>query len=152
MRLWRISHRNFALDRTCAGAALYGGRWNPIGSPALYCGTSIALCALEKFVHVGQAPLPPLVLVAIDVPDDAATFAPPIGALPPGWDAMPTSAGAQALGRAWLDAAQALALRVPSAILPEESNVIVNPRHPDYARVDMTVIRPFSFDGRMFKS
>lgn len=152
MRLWRISHRNFALDRSCAGAAMYGGRWNPIGSPALYCGTSIALCALEKFVHVGQAPLPPLVLVAVDLPDDAATFAPVPAALPPGWDAMPTSASAQALGRAWLDEGNALALRVPSAILPEESNVIVNPRHPDYARVEMTVIRPFAFDGRMFKS
>jgi RES domain-containing protein len=152
MRLWRISHRNFALDRTCAGAALYGGRWNPVGTPALYCGTSIALCALEKFVHVGTAPLPPLVLVAVDLPDDAATLAPALDALPPGWDAMPTSAGAQAFGRAWLDAGDALALRVPSAILPEESNVIVNPRHPAYARVDMTVIRPFSFDGRMFKT
>ncbi|UOD29147.1 RES domain-containing protein [Massilia violaceinigra] len=43
MRLWRITHQKYALDRLCAGAALYGGRWNIVGVPALYCGTSIAI-------------------------------------------------------------------------------------------------------------
>jgi RES domain-containing protein len=151
MRLWRIAQRKYALDRLCAGAALYGGRWNPIGLPALYCGASIAICALEKFVHVGAAPLPPLVLVAVDVPDTIVMWTPAASELPPGWDDMPTSASAQALGRTWLERQETLAMRVPSAVLPEESNVIVNPRHADYARVAMTVVRPFSFDGRMFK-
>jgi RES domain-containing protein len=151
MRLWRIAQRKYALDRLCAGSALYGGRWNPVGMPALYCGASIAICALEKFVHVGQAPLPPLVLVAVDLPNDCSIFTPDTSELPAGWDELPTSTSAQGLGRAWLERRETLAMRVPSVVLPEESNVIVNPQHPDYVRVQLTVVRPFTFDGRMYK-
>lgn len=151
MRLWRIAQSKYALDRLCAGSALYGGRWNPVGMPALYCGASIAICALEKFVHVGQAPLPPLVLVAVDLPDDCRIFTPSTSELPAGWDELPTSTSAQSLGRAWLDQAEMLAMRVPSVVLPEESNVIINPQHSDYVRVQLTVVRPFTFDGRMYK-
>jgi RES domain-containing protein len=151
MRLWRIAHRTYALDRLCAGSALYGGRWNPVGKPALYCGASIAICALEKFVHVGQATLPPLILVSIDLPDGCNIFAPKGSDLPAGWDELPTSAGAQAFGRTWLERGEALAMRVPSVILPEENNVIVNPLHPEYAKVELTVVRPFTFDQRMYK-
>jgi RES domain-containing protein len=151
MRVWRIAQRKYALDRLCAGSALYGGRWNPVGLPALYCGASIAICALEKFMHVGSAPLPPLVLVAIDLPDQSKIFSSTVSELPPGWDELPTSISAQALGREWLERGDALAMRVPSAVLPEESNVILNPRHPDFEHVALTVVRPFSFDQRMFK-
>ena len=151
MRVWRIAQRKYALDRLCAGSALYGGRWNPVGLPALYCGASIAICALEKFVHVGSAPLPPLVLVAVDLPDQGKIFSPTASKLPPGWDELPTSASAQSLGREWLELGDALAMRVPSAVLLEESNVILNPRHPDFEHVVLTVVRPFSFDQRMFK-
>ena len=151
MRLWRIAQSKYALDRLCAGSALHGGRWNPVGMPALYCGASIAICALEKFVHVGQAPLPPLVLVAVDLPDDCSIFTPNTSELPAGWDELPTSTSAQALGRAWLERGETLAMRVPSVVLPEENNVIVNPQHADYVRVQLTVVRPFTFDGRMYK-
>lgn len=151
MRLWRIAQRKYALDKLCAGAAQYGGRWNRVGMPALYCGTSIAICCLEKFVHVGAAALPPLVLVAIDLPDDTAWFGPGVDELPPGWDAMPTSGAAQAFGGDWLARGGELAMKVPSAIVAEEANVILNPHHRDYARVQLSVLRPFTFDERLFK-
>lgn len=151
MRIWRIAQRKYALERLCAGSALYGGRWNPVALPALYCGASIAICALEKFVHVGSAPLPPLVLVAVDIPDHSNIFTPAMTELPSDWNELPTSVSAQILGREWLERGEALAMRVPSAVLPEESNVILNPRHPDFQHVELTVIRPFSFDQRMFK-
>lgn len=151
MRLWRIARRQQALDKLCAETARHGGRWNPIGMPALYCGTSIALCALEKLVHLGALPLPSLMLVAVDLPDDTEMADPGIADLPPGWDALPTSAAAQAFGGAWLARGAQLALKVPSAIVPEEANVILNPRHPRYADVVLSVVRPYTFDGRMFK-
>jgi RES domain-containing protein len=151
VRLWRISQRKHALDKLCAGAAQFGGRWNPIGIPALYCATSIALCSLEKFVHIGAAPFPPLVLVAVDLPDSSALYTPSIAELPIGWDTVPTSAVAASFGGAWLASASALAMIVPSAIVPEESNVVINTRHPDYAHVELTIVRPFTLDGRMFK-
>ncbi|SFU61975.1 RES family NAD+ phosphorylase [Pseudoduganella namucuonensis] len=151
MRLWRISRYKHALDRQCAGSALYGGRWNPIGMPALYGATSISLCSLEKFVHAGAGPFPPLALVAIDLPDDSPLYVPEIAALPHGWDAMPTSGPAQVFGGAWLARGAELAMKVPSAIVPEEANVVVNPRHPGYARILLSIVRPFAFDRRMFK-
>ncbi len=151
MRLWRISQRKHALDKRCAGAAQFGGRWNPTGAPALYCATSIALCGLEKFVDVGAAPFPPLVLVAVDIPDGSALYKPTIAGLPLGWDAMPTSAAAASFGGAWLASGKQLGMIVPSALVPEEGNVIINTRHPDYAHVELTVVRPFTFDGRMVK-
>jgi RES domain-containing protein len=151
VRFWRISQRRFALDKLCAGAAQFGGRWNPIGVPALYCGTSVAICALEKFVHIGAAPFPPLVLVSVDIPDSSVLYAPPIAALPVGWDTMPTSAAAQKFGGVWLEAGNNLGLVVPSAIVPEETNVVLNTRHREYAQVQLAVVRPFQFDSRMFK-
>lgn len=95
--------------------------------------------------------MPPLVLVAVDIPDQSKIFSPTASELPSGWDELPTSVSAQALGRRWLERGEALAMRVPSAVLPEESNVILNPRHPDFEHVTLTVVRPFSFDQRMFK-
>lgn len=151
MRLWRISQPKYALDKLCAGAAQFGGRWNPIGIPALYCGTSIALCSLEKLVHIGAGPFPPLVLVAVDLPDSSPLYTPSIAELPIGWDTMPTSAAAASFGGAWLAKGSSLGMIVPSAIVAEESNVVINTRHPDYTHVELTVVRPFTFDGRMFK-
>ncbi len=129
-----------------------GGRWNAIGIPALYCGTTIAISALEKFVHVAGGALPPQVLVAVDVPDDCDIFAPHIPALPSGWDAMPASTAAQAFGSRWLAGMTQVAMQVPSAIVHEGANVVLNPRHPELARVTFTEIRPFTFDPRMYKS
>lgn len=152
MRFWRIAQKRYALDKLCAGAARFGGRWNPLGMPALYCGTTLAICSLEKFVHIGSGPIPPLVLVAVDVPDEAPLHNVGVHELPPGWDAMPTSAAAQAFGGRWLAAGEALGLSVPSVILPEERNVILNPYHPAYAAVMLNIVRPFTFDQRMFKA
>jgi RES domain-containing protein len=151
MRLWHIAQRKHALDKLCAGTALYGGRWNPAGVPALYGGTSIAIACLEKLVHVGASTPPPLLLVAIDLPDDTVVYDPGVAALPVGWDAMPTSATAQAFGGAWLAKCAELAMKVPSAIVPEEANVVLNPRHPGYAQVVLSIVRPFAFDARVLK-
>lgn len=64
---------------------------------------------------------------------------------------MPTSAAAASFGGAWLASGKQLGMIVPSAIVPEEGNVIINTRHPDYVRVELTLVRPFTFDGRVIK-
>lgn len=149
MRLWRIAHRKYALDRHCAGAALYGGRWNPIGLPALYCGGSIAITTLEKLVHLGTTPCPPLMLVAVDLPEAGAVFEPDPDTVPAGWNALPVSTIAQSFGAAWLRRGDTLAMKVPSVIVPEEANFVINPLHPHYPQVRFTAVRPFSFDRRL---
>lgn len=152
MRLWRITTRKWALDTACQGARLYGGRWNPIGTPALYAGSTIELCALEKFVHLGSAAHPPLVLVALDLPDDPGLqVRPALTDLPHDWAALPVPASSQLYGRRWLDAAAHLVLLVPSAIIPESTNAVINPLHAAYRDVRLDIVREFSFDVRMFR-
>lgn len=153
MRAWRIASRKWALDTLCEGARIHGGRWNPPGYPAMVTGTTIELCALEKFVHLAGLNPPPLVLVAIDVPDDERliTRVNPSD-LPVGWADLPTSAGAQEYGRAWLEAAGQLMLLVPSAIIPEALNRVINPAHPAYKKIRLQIVREFDFDVRMWKN
>ena len=152
MRLWRITTRKWALDTLCEGARLYGGRWNPVGWPVMYAGATIEICALEKFVHLGGALHPPLVLVSIDVPDDEALVQrPSLADLPPDWADLPAPASTQEFGRRWIASAGGLVLMVPSAIIPESRNAVLNPRHPGYGDIRLEVVREFTFDARMFK-
>ncbi len=92
-----------------------------------------------------------LVLVAVDMPDGLDVYAPDIGALPAGWDTQPTSSAAQAFGGAWLATGNTLGMLVPSVVVHEEKNMILNPAHLAYARVTLSVVRPFVFDRRPFK-
>ncbi|MDY7573718.1 RES family NAD+ phosphorylase [Actimicrobium sp. CCI2.3] len=150
MKLWRIAAAQWALDRRCDGTRLYGGRWNPIGFPVMYAGTTIELCALEKFVHLSGTVVPPMVLVAIDVPDHASpVFQPALSDLPDDWAALPAPASTQEIGRRWLASPEAFMMLVPSAVIPEALNAVINPAHPAYARVTLNVVREFRFDARM---
>lgn len=150
MRLWRISRRRHALDKQYDGTAQFGGRWNPVGFRALYASTYISLCTLETFIHLGPGSQPYLDLVAIDIPDSAPVYVPSLSDLPDGWNALPMSSAAQAFGGAWLAKTTELAMRVPSVVVPEEDNVVLNPLHAAYGQVRLSVSRPFNFDARMF--
>jgi RES domain-containing protein len=71
--------------------------------------------------------------------------------LPQEWSALPAPASTQEFGRQWLASASQLAMLVPSAIIPESINAVINPEHPAYHHVKLNVVREFSFDARMFK-
>lgn len=153
MRAWRLSQPQWALDKSNLGAKKFGGRWNPVNMGAMYAGTTVEICALEKFVHIAASPPPDLLLVAIDLPDDGAlweTFS--VDDLPVDWDSLPMSASAAAFGGEWLSSSDKLYMRVPSVIVPEASNLVVNPAHPAYANeVRMAIKRYFTYDSRMWK-
>ncbi len=68
---------------------------------------------------------------------------------PPGWDARPAGAASIAYGAEWLKSGASALLVVPSAIIPEERNVLVNPRHADAANLKTTVLRPWAYDPRL---
>lgn len=153
MRVWRIAHEEVALDKGCQASADTGGHWNEKGVRALYAGASVELCALEKFVHLnGDDEEGRFALVAVDLPDD-----PDLGreagldSLPSDWCDMPDSPGAVKFGTAFLNSRSHLWLRVPSTIIVEARNIIVNPAHPAYDQVRLQIVRPFEFDPRMFK-
>lgn len=151
MRCWRIATTKWALDKECSGSRRDGGRWNPAGYPVMYAGSTIEICALEKFVHLSGIQHPPLKLVAIDVPDEPGLlYAPKLNELPTQWAALPIGSESQEFGKRWIRAADTLLMRVPSAIIPEAANIVINPGHPAYRRVRVQIAREFQFDARMF--
>jgi RES domain-containing protein len=150
MRCWRIAIEEAALDRSCEGAKKSGGHWHRPGVPALYAALTVELAVLEKFVHCKENE-EGLVLVAIDLPDDPALgLDVPDAELPPGWDRLPSSNSAVEFGTEFLQARSHLYMRVPSTIVHEGVNLVINPQHPACAQVRLQVARTFSFDPRMF--
>jgi RES domain-containing protein len=149
MQAWRIAKRSYALDRQGAGARLTGGRWNSSGIAAIYAGMSPEIAAMEKLVHTSDILPQDLVLSVFDLPDDERLYLRLAAAdLPAGWDALPSSTAAISIGDKFLLASTQLGLVVPSAIMPEASNVVLNPHHSAFDSVTIRIVRPFEFDSR----
>ncbi|MGH7527130.1 MAG: RES family NAD+ phosphorylase [Gemmatimonadales bacterium] len=145
-RICRAAQR--ALDGE--GARLYGGRWNSPGRPVVYTSTSLALAALEYLIHVDPEDVPPdLIALTIEIPDDIDAETADAAALPAGWEQVPEPPACKAIGEAWANAGRVLALRVPAAPVPEEMNLLLNPRHSGASRVRIANERPFFYDPRL---
>ena len=150
MQVWRIARLTFALDRQGTGARLSGGRWNSPGIAAIYAGLTPEIAALEMLVPTGSVLSLDLVLVKLTLPEDDNLYRfTNINTLPPGWDAIPGSAAAIIFGDAFLSSGTHLGLIVPAAVMPEASNMVINPDHPEFSKISMEIIRPFRFDDRL---
>ncbi len=153
--LWRIATdaREYeADDLSGKGAERSGGRWNRPGLPVVYCASSISLACLETFVHLNAGGLPlNRTLVRVDVPDGVWTARVQLAAadLPVGWSAVPESKVSLDIGDAWLKGGTSTLLEVPSAIIPEESVLLLNAAHPRAAEIKAFKMRPWTYDGRM---
>lgn len=156
MILWRIAAdtRSYrADDLSGAGAARSPGRWNDIGQAVLYTAPSIALAVLETAAHIDDGGLPlNRYLVEITVPDAtwAARETLEVRRLDPTWAAIPAGSGSVKPGSEWIKAGTSALLMVPSVIVPEESAVLVNPKHPDAAALTARVVRLFDYN-RLFR-
>lgn len=151
MRAWRVAKRSRARDLSGAGAAITGGRWNDRDVPALYLGMTPAICCLESFVHAAGRPSLPMAITSFDLPvDPGLYFEPEAEDLPQGWQSMPMDRPSMAFGTAVLQAGQYLGLIVPSAVLPLERNIILNPSHPAMRDVLIVEVFDFTYDERMF--
>jgi len=157
MRIWRICRAVYAGEAFSGeGARRFGGRWNSRGVPMVYCSSSLALAAIELFVHLEPSQAPDdLVYIAAELPEGepGVTFEP--AKLPAEWWAEEAPIGAHStreLGDEWVRSAQSLAARVPSVPIRVEWNVLVNPAHPRIAELRVETPQPFHFDARMFQS
>lgn len=151
--LWRIAADTPAYeahDLSGKGTELSGGRWNRKGTPVVYASVSRALACLETVVHLTQTPLPlNRYLVEIKVPQaawDVAAHFDTRQAI--GWDAEPAAKVSLDWGTAWAKGASGLLARVPSVVVEEEFNVLINPRHPDLSLVRAKKVRRWLYDGR----
>ncbi len=149
LTVWRICKRPHArFDGE--GARLYGGRWNHPGIPLVYTSSSLSLAALELFVHVDMDLLPEdLVSVRAEIPAEIGVSALEERELPEDWRELPPPEVLQGLGAAWVERGETAALSVPSAVIPEERNYLLNPAHPRYGEIEVGPPRAFSFDPRL---
>lgn len=151
MLLWRIAreiHVDSALEGV--GGLMVSGRWHRRGQTILYTASSAALAALEVLVHVEPLQTPDdLRLLGLELPEELTIEELGPALLPEDWRSVPAPESTQSIGSAWLKRRSSVALRVPSIIVPMESNVLLNPRHPEMIRVRISSNEAFRFDSRL---
>lgn len=149
MLLYRITRCVYADDLSGTGARLYGGRWNNIGRAMVYLASSRSLATLEALVHLPTAIIPDnFCLVTVDAPDDI--FVADTSLFPPNWNAHPEPEVLKYTGDFFLKENKHLLMKVPSAIVKEEFNYLLNPQHAKAIKVKVINNEPFTFDERLF--
>ena len=130
------------------GARLYGGRWNSKGVSVIYTSDSLALCSLEIFVHLpSYTLLADYSYMAVGFDADLVTEA----VLIDGWDERPISKVSQAIGDQWIKEGLSAILSVPSVIMPDGHNYLININHPDFKKIEIGKPQPLTFDPRFKK-
>lgn len=128
------------------GARLYGGRWNPPGTGVVYASESRALAVLETFVHLTlEARTMRFLLLTITLPPRPRLTRYRRARAPR------SLASSQEVGSAWAADGRALALIVPSVIVRQERNYVLNVRHPQFTQLEIGRPEPFSFDERLWR-
>lgn len=132
------------------GARLYGGRWNSPGMPMVYTAGSMALAVLELLVHTDPDLLPTdLTAYTIEVPNGIAIDRVDRRRLPRRWREHPAPRAGARFGDAWAAGCASAVLALPSTIVPESDNYLINPRHPDAGGIRVVRKRRFTFDPRL---
>lgn len=132
------------------GSTLGNGRWHTQGPiQVVYAGCSRAICQLEKRVHANGANPKGQALMRLDLPSDAVLLDVADLGLPDNW--RDREADTQQIGMDWVMSGTSLGLWVPSFVEPAERNLVLNPAHPAFQRITLTIERnPFRFDPRLF--
>lgn len=154
--LWRIAQetRDYpANDLSGAGAATVGGRWNSPGRAVVYASRSVAPAYLETLAHLGRSVPRNRFLIRLTIPDDLwrkALWAKQ-KELPKRWRAEPAGIGSMQFGDKWLAGMKSALLCVPSVIVPEDANVLINPLHEDAAVIRARIERQLIYDPRLMR-
>ena len=147
MIVFRIANEKYSSDLSGEGASLYGGRWNSVGLKVLYTSQYISLTILESMVHLRTDLIPSSqFLLSIEVPEkDIITIS--TSKIKEGWANEPGYS--QWIGDQFINGNQGLVLKVPSAIVPEECNFLINPLHRDFKKVKLNFTEPLRLDKRL---
>jgi RES domain-containing protein len=154
--VWRIATdapTYEADDMTGAGAKLMGGRWNEKGVAVVYAAGTRSLACLETIVHLNAGGLPlNRYLVEVTIPGDVWDAREEVDVTRlVGWDARPASRTSIGFGTEWARSRRTAVLVVPSVVVPEEVNVLVNPLHPSSASLTARKVRLWTYDPRVAK-
>jgi RES domain-containing protein len=149
---WRIvkkRHVQSAFDGE--GARQYGGRWNSPGTAVIYASQSRALCLLEVLAGIRSVkPIDAYLIIPIRFDDSLLTQVEPDD-LPAEWRQSLPPPWTQRIGDRWAEEQGSVILRVPSSIVPDEYNYLINPAHPDFARVEIGTPEELSIDSRLLR-
>jgi len=152
VRAWRLVRPAFADPADALsgeGARRFGGRWNSAGRRLVYASDHLSLAALETLAHADRRRFErDLVAFEMHVPADLVARLADAD-LPVGWRARPDAPAARAVGDAWLAAGTHVALSVPSVLVPQERNLLLDPTHPRFGEVRIGAPTPFRFDERI---
>ncbi len=147
MLVYRITLTKFADKLVASGRA---ARWNPNETEIIYTASSRSLACLENVVHRSQLGLNQLFSVmTIEVPDSVKKEIVKLNDLPPDWREFAQMPLTQSIGENWLSKAQTAILQVPSSIIEEEVNYLINPQHSDFRKVKLLRSEKFVFDMRI---
>jgi RES domain-containing protein len=152
--IWRLCKARYAKELLNGeGARLYGGRWSYPGIAVGYTAGTLSLAVLEFLVHLDYEVAPSdMVRLQIEVPSSISIERMKVESLPKNWRAYPPPESLQKIGSSWAVEKRSLLLEVPSAVVPEEYNYLVNPQHPEFKGLKVERPQRFKFDSRLFKS
>ncbi len=149
MTVYRICNETYQEDLSGTGAKLFGGRWNSKGIPMLYTSEHISLTLLEMLVHTNFKDFSiPLSLIKISLPVPSSENEIKLSRLKKEW--KDDTSYTKFIGNEFAKSNSELLLRVPSVIVSEEFNVLINPLHKDIKKVKIIEIKSFTTDNRLF--
>ncbi len=152
MRVYRIAKTKYIRDLSGTGARIYGGRWNKKGVGILYTSENRALATVEYLVHMPPSIVPAeLSIATIQIPDDISPKEILISDLPANWRNYPAPNELAELCTQWALSTETLLLRVPSAAVEGEFNILINPLHPDMNHVTISRVEAYRFDERLLR-
>jgi len=149
MRVYRIARQEFS-NLFGKGAELFGGRWNVVGTPALYTSEHRSLCLLEILVHTPKHIVPPKFnLIEINIPKKQEQDLLRLELSNKDWNTLKVKKWTQELGSKYFADSQILGITVPSTIIEEENNIILNPKYKKYSSIKIVGKKAFELDDRL---
>jgi RES domain-containing protein len=149
MKVYRIARTQYANDMTGEGARLFGGRWNHKSVPCIYCSESKALALLEYTVNVNIEEIPrALSIVTLEIPD-AHIRVILQDDLPGNWKESPAPVSTKDYGSKLLNSLSDAVFKIPSTIIADEYNLVLNPLHKESKHFRIIDIRDFVYDVRI---
>ncbi len=154
MVLYRITKKKYKNDLSGKGAELFGGRWNKKGTPALYTSQNRSLCVLELLVHAPKFLVPKnQIILSIHIPKKLEKELVKVSKRELGteWNKIQNEEWTEDIGYKYFYKKQKLGIIVPSVIIPQEYNVVLNPSHKNYKLIKVKRGLDFNLDERLFK-
>lgn len=150
MFVYRIEKKKYKDSLTGIGGTIVAGRWNFARYPIIYTSEHPATARLETLLNWSLPTVPKNRLrLTIYIPDDTSFTKLQIEDLPAGWDSNPHIHWTREFGNKWLETCESLILYVPCSEEPEEWNVLINPRHPEFLKVQISEVRDITFNPRL---